>query len=370
MYKKLLLSVLLLLLFLAMSPTFVNSNFVFASTEAEIEISSVEDFVNIPDNTTASYSLVCDLDFSKVSSTYKPKNFCGTLNGNGHTLKNLNIVSKESAGLFLHVSNASISNLNIINFQVYSASSAAALAISISNSTLNNVKVDLGTCYIFGEVSAGKLATNISDCNFIDVTVDNGTVNGASTNELAPVITNTTQEITKPEITDPTPTKPDESETPPEANEPDIPQEDNTNKTDNGKDEEMENGNTSEVKPPESDDNTNIHDVTGNDKTDINGGESGELPPSPPIEDVEPNLPTPDDIVPSNPTPVPDINEIVSIDSTNSQIVVNSNFDAVKIIVICVLVILTLVYGFFETKLKEFIKKHFHKNKKRNFKKS
>lgn len=343
MYKKFLIAAVFIFVAMALLPTFVKSNFACAGAENEIEIATVEDFINMPDNTTANFKLVADLDFSTASTNYKPKNFCGTLNGNGHSISNLNIVSENSAGLFLCVSNASLCNLTINNFQIYSGNNAGALAVCINSSVLNNVKINLSTCYITGASSAGKLATNISDCNFIDVVVIGGIVNGVETSELAFSITNTTLKTTKYEEVDPLPETPDnkddENTTPPNVddNEPDE-----SSKT------ETDNNNSSEVEPPtkEPDDNSGS----------LGADES--LPTLPSVKD-EPTLPS----VPDVDKPAqPEIKNTVVANANNAQIVVN-HIDAVKIIVVCLLTALAVGLGFCEPLIKKCLKKHSHKNK-------
>lgn len=98
--------------------------------ESTIPIYNVDELLNIADNPSGKYELMCDLDLSGVD--WKPINFSGSLNGNGYSILNLAITSYSSetellydgnmktydghyAGFFGIAKNAVIENINFVN---------------------------------------------------------------------------------------------------------------------------------------------------------------------------------------------------------------------------------------------------------------
>ncbi len=116
-------------------------------------IDTTEKFQKMHLFTTEEYfKIVKDLDFSKVEN-YKPIRdntapFIGHLDGNGHTISNINIenTDKEYIGIFGYIKNGSIENLNIKNVNVTTSEMKkrkyqGILAGSIENTTINNVNI-------------------------------------------------------------------------------------------------------------------------------------------------------------------------------------------------------------------------------------
>ena len=106
------------------SPLFNDTTFtaVFDSSKKEkiIEINTPNDFLNIKENLSGSYSLKFDLDFENaewipIGDLQNP--FTGKLYGNNHTINNLTISAYgECIGLFGACLNATIDNLSVKNF--------------------------------------------------------------------------------------------------------------------------------------------------------------------------------------------------------------------------------------------------------------
>ena len=98
----------------------------------EILISSVEELAKLRQNPTGHFRLTKDLDLG--GKAWIPLDFCGYLDGDGHSLLNVKIVSTGSksattydgnmkeyetvfAGFFASLENAEITNLNIVNLR-------------------------------------------------------------------------------------------------------------------------------------------------------------------------------------------------------------------------------------------------------------
>ena len=106
----------------AMTLTFAAPNPVFAEANArnEIHIVSEEDFAEfvkscvLDSNTIGKkYFLECDIE---LPADFKPiPTFCGTLEGNGHTVSGLNVTESSSdAGLFRYIEKeGTVKNLNV-----------------------------------------------------------------------------------------------------------------------------------------------------------------------------------------------------------------------------------------------------------------
>ncbi len=178
---------------------------VFASSNL-IEINSLNDFFNIKNNPNGNYVLNCDLDFCYKGTTYEPFEFFGTLDGNYHTLKNLNLITNsKSAGLFKKLDGVLIENLSLENFQIYGLDSgcAGALAGEINNSTVTNLNIVFAEYnYIFAG-TAGLVAGKIFNSNINKVYTLNGIINGTKSQKLAAELIETNVVCSDNKITDP-----------------------------------------------------------------------------------------------------------------------------------------------------------------------
>lgn len=86
------------------------------------------------------------------------KAFSGTFNGNGHTIKNINIVSGEkgSVGFFGNVSGAVIENLTFKNVEISGVENVGSLAGTVTDSTIHNITVK-GDVDVDGDTHIGSL---------------------------------------------------------------------------------------------------------------------------------------------------------------------------------------------------------------------
>jgi M26 IgA1-specific Metallo-endopeptidase N-terminal region/Fibronectin type III domain len=113
-----------------------------ASAETEIiEVHTVEDFINMKNNPSATYQLANDIDLSGVHWT--PFVFTGTLDANGHKIKNLTLSRNNSyVGLFSRINGGQVKNLIIENFEVSGTDFVGSLAGEITNGGyVENVQV-------------------------------------------------------------------------------------------------------------------------------------------------------------------------------------------------------------------------------------
>ncbi len=122
-----------------------------STEETPIEISTVDEFLAIEDDSDAYYKLTADLDFTgqaNVSVCSSSEPFKGSLDGNGHTISNYAIAVGEYAGLFEYVEDATIKNLKLSNVSIDITSTCknvGALAGYAVNTDITDVTVDTFT---------------------------------------------------------------------------------------------------------------------------------------------------------------------------------------------------------------------------------
>ena len=137
------------------------------------------------------YELTTDLDFNyryifpfgtsiKKVPSY-PNNtlpFTGTLNGNNHTIRNINIIDCGNNGLFGFVNGGTISNLTLSNVIISEGTYSGSLIGRAYNADLLNIKI-IGNLLLGGE-NAGCLAgyyegniKNVSICVDGEITATN-----------------------------------------------------------------------------------------------------------------------------------------------------------------------------------------------------
>lgn len=127
--------------------TFKSASFVSANAQTSfVEISTIDGLQNIEEN--RNYKLVNDIDATSVNSFQPIINFNGILDGNGHTVKNLNIETSDSAALIINSNGAVIKNLKFENMTVSSVASvdsktikSAFLISNATNTKINNVAI-------------------------------------------------------------------------------------------------------------------------------------------------------------------------------------------------------------------------------------
>ncbi len=155
--------------------------------ENPFKVSSVEDFekmqkiINDANLTEKNFVLTGDINFAEASNFKPIENFVGVFDGNGFTLKNINITTEGSAGLFSTVGdNAVIKNLNLENPQIKGSDGVGALiGIAGENTVIESCYVVGGNVSgstvggIVGYVSGGKIKSS-----YVSVTVDGSNVVG------------------------------------------------------------------------------------------------------------------------------------------------------------------------------------------------
>lgn len=101
----------------------------FTITETNYNISTAQDLQNIKNNPAGDYKLVADIDLSGIAWEPIP-GFSGTLDGQGHIIKNLryNSESTDKVGLFSYTEGATIQDLGIVGANIVGNANTAAIA--------------------------------------------------------------------------------------------------------------------------------------------------------------------------------------------------------------------------------------------------
>ena len=165
-------------------------------------INSVIDLKNIQNDMTAYYKLNVDLDFSNIETWLPIGNdsleFSGNFDGNNHTIKNLELSTKDEetslSGLFGTISsNGIVSNLNIqLDNQLLTIENSSTTFGYIAAANYGEIK----DCCVFGALNirvidetihngsypfgiiCGVNSNKITDCyNFTDIDLDYSNVN-------------------------------------------------------------------------------------------------------------------------------------------------------------------------------------------------
>ena len=152
------------------------------------EINSIDDWKNISKSLTENYMLMTDLDFSNEGNSIRiTQEYTGKLNGNNHTIKNINLTSDYLFTTF----NGTLKNLVIQNFRQEKESKAGVYALinNTKNALIDNVHVKDVTLKVNSNVtcSVGVLIGNansgtiVQNCSARDVTIEK------ITEEVAPL---------------------------------------------------------------------------------------------------------------------------------------------------------------------------------------
>ena len=130
------------------APRFITPITPAVTPGGAIAINSVDDLRNIESNPSGNYILMTDLDLSGID--WVPiTNFSGTLNGNGHVIRNLTVNTTGNAGLFAELEEASISNLGIENADVTSSAGCAGILAGFDTGFQGGT---FSNCYVTGNV--------------------------------------------------------------------------------------------------------------------------------------------------------------------------------------------------------------------------
>lgn len=131
---------------------------------------------------SAYYRLMNDINLNGISNLQpigsSRNNFTGTFDGMGHTLSHLSISATHCAGLFGHVSHATIQNLTISHADITTTASdnacCGALCAYTTNSTfINHCRIlgqvtfhnQSGSAYIGGLIGEGKINSRFCNCH-------------------------------------------------------------------------------------------------------------------------------------------------------------------------------------------------------------
>lgn len=156
-----------------------------SDTEPKL-ISSIADFLAIPNDLTAFYRLENDLDFAGADfqNPFGSKQFAGTFDGNNKTIKNLNMdLTTTYIGLFGY-NRGTIKNLNVENVTVDFSTSTQNIGIiagknagmienvTLSDSTIKATFSRTGQIYIGGVTGLAETGSKLNDITVENVSLD------------------------------------------------------------------------------------------------------------------------------------------------------------------------------------------------------
>jgi hypothetical protein len=121
------------------------------------EIHSVSDFIKINKGLNQNYAIMSDLDFDGYTNYYI-NNFTGKIEGNNHTLKNINITTRGKNGLFNNM-NGTLQNINFENIYINKLGSIYFGIVAYSNQYAKYYNVHIKDIVI--EVPEGLTNENI-----------------------------------------------------------------------------------------------------------------------------------------------------------------------------------------------------------------
>lgn len=167
-----------------------------------INITTCEEFydmtVNI-DTYKNEFRLLNDLDFSSFVWPCDMENklkFQGKLEGNNHTIRNLNIQSPyRKAAIFYEITNATIRNLNFIDTNISGLQDSAVICGYSNGGTIENISLKNTTVLHNGEagsegyfaIIAGRLhkgTTNMTNINIDGASIDSNKYTGVLTGNV------------------------------------------------------------------------------------------------------------------------------------------------------------------------------------------
>ena len=152
-----------------------------SATEPKL-VSTIQDFLNIPNDLTAFYRLENDLDFENADfqNPFGSKQFAGNFDGNGKTIKNMNMVLTTTyIGLFGYnrgtIKNLTVENV-VLNYQTSTQNIgiiAGKNAGTIENVTLKDSSITAGFSRT-GQIYIGGI-TGLSETSskLTNITIDN-----------------------------------------------------------------------------------------------------------------------------------------------------------------------------------------------------
>ena len=142
-----------------------------------VEITNNEEFMALANGSSSSttiYSLTTDLDFSAGYTASGSGNFEGLFNGNGHTIKNIDLEGQENLSIFAKMTNGTIMNVNFENLNfVNSSAERVGIIARMYGGYVHNVNVT--NINISASRRIGAIVGHISDGNnhFSEISVIN-----------------------------------------------------------------------------------------------------------------------------------------------------------------------------------------------------
>lgn len=173
----------LFVMLMVISSFLTTSGFVLAAEGNGTEsspylIRKAIDLFNIPESSTSYYKLVNDIDLENIKKEPLGK-FCGVLDGNGYSIKNLTIVGAAGAShiaLFSKAEDAIFKNLTFENADVTSSYSHTGIITGYAfntrfeNCTVTNSSIS-GTYNYYGALSGYLYVGTVLNCDIKDVTI-------------------------------------------------------------------------------------------------------------------------------------------------------------------------------------------------------
>ena len=158
------------------------------------EIWNVNDWKAIKDSPTENYMLMSDFNFINEGNTISLPNVNGIINGNGHTISNINLNSNSG---FIGNLYGTLNNLFITNFNQEVTSNGGLITHAQNGSTIDNVHISNGTITKTGNWGAGAILhdsvySTLKNCsaNNVQITVS-GNLSDVIIGGLAGQIDNT-----------------------------------------------------------------------------------------------------------------------------------------------------------------------------------
>ncbi|MBO4549200.1 MAG: CotH kinase family protein, partial [Bacteroidaceae bacterium] len=178
-----------------------------------MDLCTFSQMVNVNGETDAEAVLVADIDMANCNEEFQPigtlsKNFAGSLDGKGHTIRNFNITGNNNVGLFGYTGNCTLSNIvfdetcsvsgegrvgMLVGYAYTGTTTISGIenhgSVSASNSIAGGIvgyanSVDMTNCSNTGDVSANNRAGALVGSSGGSVIVSNsfniGTVTGAT----------------------------------------------------------------------------------------------------------------------------------------------------------------------------------------------
>ncbi|MGM9877694.1 MAG: LamG-like jellyroll fold domain-containing protein [Bacilli bacterium] len=171
------------------------------------EVYSVEDFININNGLSQNYAIMDDLDFEGYVK-FHINNFSGKLEGNNHTLKNIELTLAGKNGLFNQM-NGSLQNITFDNIYIKTTSSSQLGIVGYSNQYssyynvhVKNIEIEIPdtmtreNVYVGGLI-ANSYASKIDYCSVSNIKITSTanifgiTIGGLIGYSNASIITNT-----------------------------------------------------------------------------------------------------------------------------------------------------------------------------------